>query len=399
MIKKFLNNLCEKIVIKQLDNIKYGNLILVLPNKKQYKFGNKNENENYIYVKNNDFFKEIVFTGNIGLGESYMKNDWETPNLTSLLTLLINNMKYLQKSGINKGSIMRIVNIVNHNLNNNTRKQSIKNIHSHYDLGNDFYKLFLDNETMMYSSAIFKNNDEKLYQAQINKLNTLISLGELNSSDHILEIGSGWGGFAIQAAKTIGCKITTITISKEQFIFTKQKILDENVDHLVDVKLCDYRDISGSYDKIVSIEMLEAVGQKYYGTFFNKCNNLLKSNGKLILQVITIPDQRFQSYKKNPDWIQKHIFPGGILPSLYELTKAIKNSSELQVDQINNIGIHYAKTLHQWRFNFNQNKTSILSLGFNEIFLRKWNYYLSYCEAGFASKFINNLHIVIKKLN
>jgi len=399
MIKKFLNNLCEKIVIKQLDNIKYGNLILVLPNKKQYKFGNKNENENYIYVKNNDFFKEIVFTGNIGLGESYMKNGWETPNLTSLLTLLINNMKYLQKSGINKGSIMRIFNIVNHNLNNNTRKQSIKNIHSHYDLGNDFYKLFLDNETMMYSSAIFKNNDEKLYQAQINKLNTLISLGELNSSDHILEIGSGWGGFAIQAAKTIGCKITTITISKEQFIFTKQKILDENVDHLVDVKLCDYRDISGSYDKIVSIEMLEAVGQKYYGTFFNKCNNLLKPNGKLILQVITIPDQRFQSYKKNPDWIQKHIFPGGILPSLYELTKAIKNSSELQVDQINNIGIHYAKTLHQWRFNFNQNKTSILSLGFNEIFLRKWNYYFSYCEAGFASKFINNLHIVIKKLN
>ena len=193
---------------------------------------------------------------------------------------------------------MRIFNIINHNLNNNTRKQSIKNIHSHYDLGNDFYKLFLDNETMMYSSAIFKNNDEKLYQAQINKLNTLISLGELNSSDHILEIGSGWGGFAIQAAKTIGCKITTITISKEQFIFTKQKILDENVDHLVDVKLCDYRDISGSYDKIVSIEMLEAVGQKYYGTFFNKCNNLLKPNGKLILQVITIPDQRFQSYKK-----------------------------------------------------------------------------------------------------
>ena len=399
MVKKFLNNLCEKIVIKQLDNIKYGNLILVLPNKKQYKFGNKNENKNYIYVKNNDFFKEIVFMGNIGLGESYMKNDWETPNLTSLLILLINNMKYLQKSGINKGSIMRIFNIVNHNLNNNTRKQSIKNIHSHYDLGNDFYKLFLDNETMMYSSAIFKTDDEKLHQAQINKLNTLISLGELNSSDHILEIGSGWGGFAIQAAKTIGCKITTITISKEQFIFTKQKILDENIDHLVDIKLCDYRDISGSYDKIVSIEMLEAVGQKYYGTFFNKCNNLLKPHGKLILQVITIPDQRFQSYKKNPDWIQKHIFPGGILPSLYELTKAIKNSSELQVDQINNIGIHYSKTLHQWRFNFNQNKTSILNLGFNEIFLRKWNYYLSYCEAGFASKFINNLHIVIKKLN
>ena len=399
MVKKFLNNLCEKIVIKQLDNIKYGNLILVLPNKKQYKFGNKNENENYIYVKNNDFFKEIVFKGNIGLGESYMKNDWETPNLTSLLILLINNMKYLQKSGINKGSIMRIFNIINHNLNNNTRKQSIKNIHSHYDLGNDFYKLFLDNETMMYSSAIFKTDDEKLHHAQINKLNTLISLGELNSSDHILEIGSGWGGFAIQAAKTIGCKITTITISKEQFIFTKQKILDENIDHLVDIKLCDYRDITGSYDKIVSIEMLEAVGQKYYGTFFNKCNNLLKPNGKLILQVITIPDQRFQSYKKNPDWIQKHIFPGGILPSLYELTKAIKNSSELQIDQINNIGIHYSKTLHQWRFNFNQNETSILNLGFNKIFLRKWNYYLSYCEAGFASKFINNLHIVIKKLN
>ena len=399
MVKKFLNNLYEKIVIKQLDNIKYGNLILVLPNKKQYKFGNNNENKNYIYVKNNDFFKEIVFKGNIGLGESYMKNDWETPNLTSLLILLINNKKYLQKSGINKGSIMRIFNIINHNLNNNTRKQSIKNIHSHYDLGNDFYKLFLDNETMMYSSAIFKTDDEKLHHAQINKLNTLISLGELNSSDHILEIGSGWGGFAIQAAKTIGCKITTITISKEQFIFTKQKILDEIIDHLVDIKLCVYRDITGSYDKIVSIEMLEAVGQKYYGTFFNKCNNLLKPNGKLILQVITIPDQRFQSYKKNPDWIQKHIFPGGILPSLYELTKAIKNSSELQLDQINNIGIHYSKTLHQWRFNFNQNETSILNLGFNKIFLRKWNYYLSYCEAGFASKFINNLHIVIKKLN
>ena len=399
MVKKVLNGLCEKIVIRQLNYIKEGNLILILPNKKQYKFGNKDEPINYIYVKNYNFFKEIIFAGNIGLGESFMKNDWETPNLTSLLILFINNMKYLQKGGINKGSLTRIFNIINHNSKKNTRVQSIKNIHSHYDLGNDFYKLFLDNETMMYSSAIFENDEEELYKAQINKLNTLIDLGELNSTDHVLEIGSGWGGFAIQAAKTIGCKITTITISKEQFIFTKQKILDENVDHLVDIKLCDYRDISGFYDKIVSIEMLEAVGHKYYKTFFNKCNNLLKPNGKLILQVITIPDQRFQSYRNNPDWIQKHIFPGGILPSLYELTKSIKSSSELQIDHINNIGFHYAKTLHLWRLNFNQNKTSVLNLGFDEIFLRKWNYYFSYCEAGFASRFINDLHIVIKKQN
>ena len=166
---------------------------------------------------------------------------------------------------------------------------------------------------------------------------------------------------------------------------------------MVEVKLCDYRDISGSFDKIVSIEMLEAVGHKYYGTFFKKCSDLIKPNGKLILQVITIPDQRYRSYKTNPDFIQKHIFPGGILPSLYELTKAIKNSSNLKLDQVENIGVHYAKTLQIWRSKFNENKKSILNLGFDEMFIRKWNYYLSYCEAGFSSEFINDLHIVIKK--
>ena len=397
MDNNFINTFSKKIVLQQLANIKEGHLILNLPDEKQYTFGDANDFKNIMYIKNTDFFRKIVFSGNIGMGESFMMNDWDTPDLTSLLTLFINNMKYLQKSGINKGSVMRLINLINHNLKDNTKSQSLKNIHAHYDLGNDFYKLFLDNETMMYSSAIFKKSDEKLHEAQINKLNALIFAGKINRSDHILEIGTGWGGFAIHAAKKIGCKVTTITISNEQFVYTKQKILDEKVDHLVEVKLCDYRDISGSFDKIVSIEMLEAVGHKYYGTFFKKCNDLIKPNGKLILQVITIPDQRYRSYKTNPDFIQKHIFPGGILPSLYELTKAIKNSSNLKLDQVENIGVHYAKTLQIWRSKFNENKKSILNLGFDEIFIRKWNYYLSYCEAGFSSEFINDLHIVIKK--
>ena len=397
MDNNFINTFSKKIVLQQLANIKEGHLILNLPDQKQYVFGNSNDFNNIMYIKNNDFFRKIVFSGNIGMGESFMMNDWDTPDLTSLLTLFINNMKYLQKSGINKGSIMRLINLINHNLKDNSKSQSLKNIHAHYDLGNDFYKLFLDNETMMYSSAIFKKSDEKLHEAQINKLNALIFAGKINQSDHILEIGTGWGGFAIHAAKIVGCKVTTITISNEQFVYTKQKILYENVDHLVEVKLCDYRDISGSFDKIVSIEMLEAVGHKYYGTFFKKCSDLIKPNGKLILQVITIPDQRYRSYKTNPDFIQKHIFPGGILPSLYELTKAIKNSSNLKLDQVENIGVHYAKTLQIWRSKFNENKKSILNLGFDEMFIRKWNYYFSYCEAGFSSEFINDLHIIIKK--
>ncbi len=283
-------------------------------------------------------------------------------------------------------------------LRKNTLSGSQKNISEHYDLNNAFFALFLDS-SMTYSSAYFKDTKMSLQEAQYAKYDRLCKKLKLNASDHVLEIGSGWGSNAIFMAKHYGCRVTSVTISEEQFKYAKQKAIEEQVNDRVTFELKDYRNIEGTFDKIVSIEMLEAVGANYYETYFIKCHQLLKKDGLLALQVITCPDSRFEEVKNGIDWIQKHIFPGSLLPSVGALNKAINQVSDLSLVNLKEMGLDYAHTLNIWFNEFNKKLDEVKKLGFNETFIRQWNYYLCYCEAAFAMRNINVMQLLYSRPN
>jgi cyclopropane-fatty-acyl-phospholipid synthase len=283
-----------------------------------------------------------------------------------------------------------------HYLNQNSVKGSEINISKHYDLGNDFFSLFLDS-TMMYSSAVFKNPHDSLYKGSIHKLETICQGLELTSQDHIIEIGSGWGGFAIYAAQHYGCKVTTTTISKEQYKYVRQKIKDLKLSHKINVLFSDYRHLKGQYDKLVSIEMLEAVGYQYYDTYFKVCSNLLKPQGLAVIQTITITDQRYEKAKRSVDFIQRYIFPGSCIPSITALQNSMTQSSDLKIYSIHDIGAHYARTLALWREGFFKRLKDIKALGFDDAFIRMWHFYFSYCEGGFQEKVISDIHLKLVK--
>ncbi|MBN2162641.1 MAG: class I SAM-dependent methyltransferase [Pontiellaceae bacterium] len=391
-----IHKICFDLVDRQLQNIEKGHLQLDLSDGTQRHYGDDSEPK-IISVHHERFFSRLAMGGNIGIGESWSDGDWDSPHLTDVLMLFINNMQQLKASGLTAGLIKRVQHLLQHARNRNTQEGSRRNIHAHYDLGNDFYRLFLDPETMMYSSALFDNPGDSLAEAQRNKIARLIELADIRPEHHVLEIGCGWGGFAIETARRTGCRVTGITISEEQFAFARERVIQEGLQDRVRIEFCDYRKMDGSFDRIVSIEMLEAVGHAYYGTFFETCDKLLRPGGRMALQVITIPDQRYDSYRRNPDWIQKHIFPGGMLPSLTELSKAMTRHSRLTVEHLDNIGIHYAETLRRWRDAFSAETERLELLGYDENFRRKWVYYLCYCEAGFQTRFTNNLHLVLTR--
>jgi cyclopropane-fatty-acyl-phospholipid synthase len=398
MKPKWLETHCMKLVDRQLQSIEVGLLIMRLPDQTELRYGDESsKTHQHIQIHDYAFFVHIVFAGNIGLGEAYTDALWDTSDLAGLLSLFIYNMEPLKNSGITRGWIKRILHLLSHAVRRNTKSGSRKNIQAHYDLGNDFYRLFLDRETMLYSSAIFQHAEEPLAEAQRTKIHHLIRLADIKAHHHVLEVGCGWGGFAIETARMTGCRVTGITISPAQYALATERIKEAGLTDQIELQLCDYRDVKGSFDRIVSIEMLEAVGHAYYGTYFENLDRLLKPGGRIALQVITIPDQRYQAYRRNPDWIQKHIFPGGILPSLTELTKAMTTHSTLHIDSIDNIGIHYAETLRRWRQACNNQANTLTSMGYDEIFQRKWIYYLAYCEASFQTEFNNDLHIVLKR--
>lgn len=384
------------LIDQHLKNITSGHLVLQLPDGTERHYGDDSA-PRIITINDDAFFKELVLGGNIGFGESWTKNHWDSDELTGVLQLFIHNMAALKKSGLTAAAAKRVMHLIGHSRNKNTKQGSRRNIHAHYDLGNDFYRLFLDRETMMYSAAVFENPDEPLAAAQRRKIRRLAELADIRPEHHVLEIGCGWGGFAIETAKQTGCRVTGLTLSEEQFKFAAERVVAEGLDDQVDIVLCDYRDMTGSFDRIVSIEMLEAVGHEFYGSFFATCDRLLKPGGRAALQVITIPDQRYDAYRANPDWIQKHIFPGGMLPSLTELAKAMTKHSAFTVEHLENIGLHYAETLRHWRAAFEENKEQLLELGYDETFQRKWIYYLCYCEAGFQTRFTNTLHLVLTR--
>lgn len=385
---------CMRAVKNLLGRIKSGRLIVLLPDGSSWTFGDdKAQAASILRVWSYNFFPRLVFDGDIGFGESYTDAEWTSNDLTALLTLIIRNMKELDPAAVNPGLPTRIATRLLHALRRNTTGGSRRNIRAHYDLGNDFYRLWLDAETMMYSCALFEHPAQTLADAQLAKIRRIIDLAEIRKEHHILEIGCGWGGFAIEAVRRTGCTVTGITISEAQLQLARQRVAEAGLADRIELKLTDYRDLGREQaDRIVSIEMLEAVGHEYFGLFFRKCAGALRPGGKIVLQVITIPNERYESYRNNPDWIQKHIFPGGILPSRAILESAMAN---LQVERAENIGPHYAPTLRAWREQFNARSADLRLMGFDDAFQRKWNYYLSYCEAGFSAGYIDDWQLVI----
>ena len=382
-----LNNFSDQIVFKFLKEIKYGQLKLTNHDNKIYEFGNKNEKLCVdLKINKPGLTFMIIKSGSVGLAEAYMRGDFETSNLSDLIELTAKNISTIYKfSGVFD---LPLFNFFKRIFFNNTKSRSKENISRHYDLGNDFFSLWLD-KSLTYSSAIFdEKNYEDLERAQINKYNKLIDLIKPKSGDQILEIGCGWGGFAEHVGKNFDVKLDCITISKKQFDFAKERIFKNGLNDKVNIIMKDYRDVKNKYSSIASIEMIEAVGQKYLSNYFNTIKSNLSFNGTAAIQAITIDDKLYNRYKNKEDFIQKYIFPGGFLPSKKSIYSLSKNNG-LEIEAYNSYGTHYSNTLQIWRREFIKKWDLISKQGFDLTFKRMWNFYLSYCEAGFKSKNID----------
>ena len=393
-MKKLWNKFADNFFSK----IKIGTLEVIFKDKKTKLYGEKKlEDKITLEIYNNRFFIKTVLYGDIGFAESFIDRDFETSNLTKLIELALLNAKYLGTTSENEKNklinLMPFFNRFKHSLRRNSKTNARKNISAHYDLSNDFYKLMLD-KTMMYSSAVFENKDQDLYDAQKNKLEKLSSKLNIKDGSKVLEIGSGWGAMAIHLAKDKKCDVTTVTLSVEQKKLCKERFKKEGVEDKIDILLKDYRDLKGEFDAIIAVEMFEAVGREYFHIFFKKCQELLKPSGVLVLQVITIPDQRYKAYSKGSDFIQKYIFPGGHLPSILKILETTSKHTRLNLNHLEEFTEHYAKTLNIWHENFENNLDEVKKLGFDDYFIRMWKMYLNYCEAGFLTRNIN-LHQLV----
>ena len=382
-----LMKIAEKFVLNKLKNIDNGNIKLVNYDGKVFHFGNLESSLSAdIKINNPNFFLNIISGGGSALGEAHMSKDFYTSNLTDLIELTARNIKVIYSfSGSLK--IQKVKNILKKMFASNTKSKSLKYISKHYDLGNEFFSQWLD-KTLTYSSAIYEQQNYDLETAQKNKYQKLIDLLNIKNGNKVLEIGCGWGGFSEYLAKKHDVSIDCITISKKQFEFTKKRIFNSGLNNKVNVMFLDYRDLKEKYDNIASIEMIEAVGENYLDKYFKTIKNSLKENGTSALQGITIRDDLFVRYKSGEDFIQKYIFPGGFLPSISFMEKLIKKNN-LNLLKINSYSDDYAKTLAIWRKNFLNSWNNIAPLGFDSTFKRMWEFYLSYCEAGFKSKNIN----------
>ncbi len=340
-------------------------------------------------------FRRLLTGGEIGAGESYVDGDWWAEDLPAFLAL---TMKNVPRRSMNGGAarISHLWNAILHHRRGNTKSGSRRNIRAHYDLGNAFYRLFLD-ESMTYSSALFREADESLEDAQARKLDAIIDRIDLTADHHVLELGCGWGSFAIRAARRTGCRVTGVTLSTEQQALARERIRAAGLSDRIDIRLVDYRDVEGAFDRIVSIEMFEAVGFAWYDTFFAACDRLLKPGGSMFLQTITIPDRDFHRYRLKSDWIRKHVFPGSLLASVDEVMKSLARATSLSLESFREIGPHYALTLREWRTRYHRRQNEVRALGCDERFLRLWDYYLAGCEAAFDTGVIGNAQIVLSR--
>ncbi|MBM3869724.1 MAG: class I SAM-dependent methyltransferase [Verrucomicrobia bacterium] len=393
----------QRAIEQALARMTLGCLQVTLPGGFTRRFGHAPEVTATLRINRPEFFKRCVLYGDIGFGEAYVDGDWDTDNLPALLAWFLQNVENApglsgsraQPTALN---LLRLGNRVKHLLRPNSVKTSRRNIAEHYDLGNDFYRLWLD-PSMTYSCGLFISPELTLEQAQTAKYDALCRNLRLKPTDHLLEIGSGWGGMACHAAKHYGCRVTTLTISEAQLAWCQERFAREGVADRVEVRLQDYRHTTGEFDKIVSIEMLEAVGERYVDGYFAQCARLLKRDGLLALQYITSPDSRYAEFRKGVDWIQKHIFPGSLLMSVGRVTQALLRGTDLHLHTLHDLGHHYVRTLNEWRQRFNEHHPELLKLRFDEAFIRKWNYYFSYCEAAFAQRNISVVQAVYTRPN
>ena len=391
-------NLSRRLLLKVLDNIAVGSLTIHDGNDVHH-FGNAGqpgEPQAQVHVHNQRVYGKVLTGGTIASGEAYIEGDWSSPDLTEVTRLFSANMATMETMESRQNWYVKLGLKLAHGMNKNTREGSRKNISAHYDLGNDFFRLFLD-ETMMYSSAIYTPQATTLEAAAVEKLDEICRQLELSNEDHLLEIGTGWGGMAIHAASHYGCSVTTTTISREQFEFASQRVKSLGLEDKVTVLCEDYRNLTGTYDKLVSIEMIEAVGHQFYANYFECCSALLKPKGKMVIQAITMTDQRYERAKDTVDYIKRYIFPGGCLPSVSVIANHIAENTDMQIVHLRDITMDYAQTLADWRKRFMNRLDEVEQLGFDDRFVRMWEFYLSYCEGGFRERIISTAQLAFAK--
>ena len=383
-------------VLRQLSQLKSGHLVIT-ENGERLIFGDSGAGlVGEVQIHDTSVWGMIASNGSIGAGEAFIHGYWSSPDLTKVIRVLVSNMDVLDAMEGGLARLGRPLIRGLHWINRNTRKGSQKNIAAHYDLGNDMFEQFLD-PTMMYSAAQFLTADDTLEQAQLNKLQRICQKLDLKPADHLLEIGTGWGSMALYAAQHYGCKVTTTTLSKEQFDYTQTRIEALGLQEQVTLLLEDYRDLTGQYDKLVSIEMIEAVGHHFLPSYFKQCARLLKPHGLMLLQVITIREQRYEQAKSSVDFIQRYIFPGGALPSVQKMLEIVGKDTDMNLMHMEDFGLHYAKTLRLWHENFRRAHGRLTELGYDEYFLRLWEFYLCYCEGGFLERSIGTAQLLLAK--
>ena len=395
----------EKMVIRLLETMSRGGMRLEYPDGRVRHFGEPGAPVTArVFLRDDEtFFKRCAFYGNIGMGEAYTDGLWDTDDIAAVVSWFIHNVNALQGASTSSSelpgvNLLKLVNWFRHLRRENSVATSRRNIAEHYDLGNDFYRLWLD-PSMTYSSARFDHAGQSLEDAQRGKYEALCRKLKLRPGDHVLEIGCGWGGFAVHAARHYGCRVTGVTISEAQAAYARQRVSAERLDDRVEIRIQDYRHITGRFDKIASIEMLEAVGDKYHHSFFAKCAEVLTPDGLLGLQMITVPDCSYRSLRENVDWIQKHIFPGSLLLSVGRINEVLLKTGDLFMHDLEDLGADYARTLSEWHKRFNSALPAVRELGFDEPFVRSWNYYLKYCEAAFATRNISVVQAVYTRPN
>jgi cyclopropane-fatty-acyl-phospholipid synthase len=380
-----------------LGRMKGGALNLKCPDR-TYRFGHDNDLEAGLTVHDDRFFLRALAGSDIGIGESFVDGDWTTPDLVPLARLMLRNRRVLDVQSRVMGALHRLGGAVARRLRDNSLAGSRRHIHRHYDLGNDFFRLFLDAELLMYSCGYFESAADSLERSQAQKVDRICRKLALTPSDHVLEIGSGWGGFAVWASTHYGCRVTTTTISDEQYRHVREwRSRIGEAGSRIEVLRADYRELSGRFDKVVSIEMFEAVGLNHYDDYFEAVNRLLAPDGSMLLQTITVDDQWFPNYHGTPDWIEKYIFPGGELASVGEILKSLARTTSLSMYHAENRGSHYARTLRAWRARFHHNHDRVRALGFDDRFMRTWDLYLAFCEAAFLERHAGLFQMLLVK--
>ena len=396
--RSVLARLARAALLSRLRRIRYGRL-RIIDGECVDTFGDVSNEGPYdvcIVVRDQGFYADAVFAGTTGAGEGYMDGRWECDKLTDLVRLMVRNRDSMNDVDSGMSRLSAPLFKAAHEFNRNTARGSRRNIAAHYDLGNEFFKLFLD-ETMAYSCGIFETPTSTLREASLAKFDSVCSKLALAPGQHLLEIGTGWGGLAVHAAKQYGCRVTTTTISREQYDYARENVARNGLQGRVTVLLEDYRELEGKYDALASIEMVEAVGHQFLGTYFRKCGELLEPSGAMLLQAITIRDQFYEQARRSVDFIKRYIFPGSFIPSIRALNSAIASETDLNVFHLEDIGAHYATTLKTWRQRFTARLPEVRALGYTERFIRMWEYYLCYCEGGFEERQLGTVQMLLTK--